>query len=361
MSGQGGSAGGVIAAGLALVLLLPMGVVTLFGGDSDCTVTGSSVAQTVAKGAIPDKPVEGYGTEQLTNAAAIMNAATALHLDGKAQIVGVMTAMGESGLRVLDHGDAAGPDSRGLFQQRANGAWGSYEDRMNPTISATNFFKKLQTISGWEQMTPSRAANAVQVNSDPDYYTKYVAAATKVVNALAGVEVVSSTAACVKDATGSYAAANGTKPGKWGGYDNGRIPPNQLQIIPWTKDQSWIGSMYLRPDAAQSLIKMSAAFAEEFGYELPINDAYRSFARQVEAQHQYGGNAATPGTSNHGWALAVDFGTQSHNTIAYDDATYAWLKEHAGTYGWVHPAWAEPGGVGPHEAWHWEFYGVKSA
>jgi len=362
MSGQGGGAGGIVSAGLALVLLLPVGVVTLLGADSNCSVSSSTgVAQTVAKGTIPDKPVEGYGKEQLANAAAIMNAATALHLDGKAQLVGVMTAMGESGLRVLDYGDAAGPDSRGLFQQRANGAWGSYEDRMDPTTSATNFFKKLQTISGWEQMTPSRAANKVQINSDPDYYTKYVAAATKVVNALAGVEVASSTAACVKDATGSYAAANGTKPGKWDGYDNGRIPQDQLQIIPWTKDQSWIGSMYLRADAAQSLIKMSAAFKEEFGYDLPLNDAYRSFARQEEAKQQYGGNAATPGTSNHGWALAVDFGTTAHNTISYNDDTYTWLKEHAGTYGWVHPAWAEPGGVGPHEAWHWEFYGVKNA
>ena len=38
------------------------------------------------------------------------------------QAIGVMTAMGEYSLQVLEYGDAAGPDSRGLFQQRANGA-----------------------------------------------------------------------------------------------------------------------------------------------------------------------------------------------------------------------------------------------
>ena len=50
----------------------------------------------------------------------------------------MMTAIGESNLVNVNYGDLAGPDSRGLFQQRANGAWGSYADRMNPRIAATN-------------------------------------------------------------------------------------------------------------------------------------------------------------------------------------------------------------------------------
>lgn len=75
-----------------------------------------------------------------------MNAAAALGLDARAQAVGVMTAMGESSLLVLEYGDVAGPDSRGLFQQRANGAWGSYADRMDPTISATNLFRALLRV-----------------------------------------------------------------------------------------------------------------------------------------------------------------------------------------------------------------------
>jgi surface antigen len=100
-----------------------------------------------------------------------------------------MTAMGESGLRVLDYGDGPGPDSRGLFQQRDNGAWGTYPDRMNPTTSATNFFNALQKVSGWEQLEPTTAAHRVQRNADPFHYQSYWAAAVEVVAALGDVPV----------------------------------------------------------------------------------------------------------------------------------------------------------------------------
>jgi hypothetical protein len=93
-----------------------------------------------------DTKVEGYTEEQLKNAAAIMGAGKALDLSVKGQMISVMVSLGESGLRVLDYGDGPGPDSRGLFQQRDNGAWGSYADRMDPTISATNFIKALQKV-----------------------------------------------------------------------------------------------------------------------------------------------------------------------------------------------------------------------
>ena len=94
--------------------------------------------------------VDGYSAEQLKNAAAIMGAGKALDLSAKGQTLSVMVALGESGLRVLDYGDGPGPDSRGLFQQRDNGAWGTYEDRMDPARSATSFIKVLQGVPGWE-------------------------------------------------------------------------------------------------------------------------------------------------------------------------------------------------------------------
>src|SRR5689334_3610365 len=117
--------------------------------------------------------VDGYSAEQLKNAAAVMGAGKALDLSMKGQTISIMVALGESGLRVLDYGDGPGPDSRGLFQQRDNGAWGSYTDRMDPTISATNFIKALQTVPGWEQLEPTIAGNKVQRNADPYHYQKY--------------------------------------------------------------------------------------------------------------------------------------------------------------------------------------------
>jgi len=128
--------------------------------------------------------VEGYTPEQLKNAAAIMGAGKALDLSVKGQMISVMVALGESGLRVLDHGDGPGPDSRGLFQQRDNGAWGSYADRMNPATSATNFIKALRAVPGWELLEPTIAANKVQHNADPYHYQKYWAEAVKLVQAL---------------------------------------------------------------------------------------------------------------------------------------------------------------------------------
>ena len=106
--------------------------------------------------------VEGYSAEQLKNAAAVVGAGKALNLSVKGQTISIMVALGESGLRVLDYGDGPGPDSRGLFQQRDNGAWGSYTDRMDPTISATNFIKALQAVPGWEQLEPTIAGDKVQ-------------------------------------------------------------------------------------------------------------------------------------------------------------------------------------------------------
>lgn len=137
---------------------------------------------------IPSSAVAGYSGKQLDNAAAIIAAGKALGISRQGQTIGVMTAMGESSLRVLDRGDAVGPDSRGLFQQRANGAWGSYEDRMDPTTSATNFFKALQDVEGWQELSPTEAAHRTQRNADPYHYQKYWPAAVKVTNALAGMD-----------------------------------------------------------------------------------------------------------------------------------------------------------------------------
>ena len=58
-----------------------------------------------------------------------------------------------------------------------------------------------------------------------------------------------------------------------------------------------------------------------------------------------------PGTSNHGWGLAVDLcgGIQSFTSPQHD-----WMSKYAGRFGWRQPAWAQQGGSKP-APWHWEF------
>lgn len=131
---------------------------------------------------VPAGPVAGYCQPQLANAAEIIAAAKAMGLDEHTQEVGVMTAIGESGLRNLTFGDEAGPDSRGIFQQRDN--WGSLADRMNPYTASKAFFGRLLGVPNWPKLTPTQAAHAVQANADPDYYTQFWPRAQKLVEGL---------------------------------------------------------------------------------------------------------------------------------------------------------------------------------
>ena len=164
-------------------------VLLLAGGKSASAAAcgaGVSAGSVDVNAAAKHSAIAGYSGDQLKNAAYIMNAAEGLGLDQSAQIIGVMTAMGESSLTVLDKGDAVGPDSRGLYQQRANGAWGSYSDRMDPTISATNFFKALQKVDGWQNLELTIAIHKVQGNADPFHYAKFQADASQIVKGLSG-------------------------------------------------------------------------------------------------------------------------------------------------------------------------------
>jgi hypothetical protein len=143
-------------------------------------------------GTFPAAGIEGWQGEQLENAATIMTTASALGLGRDGQILGVMTAMGESSLRNIDYGDwetsgFTNPDgsrtsSIGLFQQQD--WWGTVDQRMDPATSATLFFTRLVRLPDWQQMEPSHAIHRVQINMDRDYYSRYEADATAVVDGL---------------------------------------------------------------------------------------------------------------------------------------------------------------------------------
>jgi LAS superfamily LD-carboxypeptidase LdcB len=98
---------------------------------------------------------------------------------------------------------------------------------------------------------------------------------------------------------------------------------------------------------------MSAAFAATFGRPLCVTDSYRTFPEQISLYARKPALAAVPGTSNHGWGLALDLcgGAESFGT-----AQWAWMAANASSFGWVHPPWAAPG-RGREEPWHWEYAG----
>jgi murein DD-endopeptidase MepM/ murein hydrolase activator NlpD len=137
----------------------------------------------------------------------------------------------------------------------------------------------------------------------------------------------------------------------WGGYSNGMIPADKLCGI------SGSSGHMLRCDAAAAYMQLAAAYKSRFGRTLCITDSYRSYASQVDLFGRKPSLAALPGTSNHGWGVAVDLcGGIDH----FGTAQYQWMRSNAGAYGWVHPAWANQGG-GREEPWHWEFGKPASA
>lgn len=142
----------------------------------------------------PEAGIAGWTGEQLDNAAVIVRTAEHMGFGRDGQILGVMTAMGESSLRAIDYGDWetrrwTNPDgsrttSIGLFQQQD--WWGSVEQRMDPAASSALFFQRLAGLPGWQAMEPSHAIHRVQVNTDRDYYARYREDAVAVVDGLSG-------------------------------------------------------------------------------------------------------------------------------------------------------------------------------
>jgi hypothetical protein len=126
--------------------------------------------------------------------------------------------------------------------------------------------------------------------------------------------------------------------------ENGRIPPEQLCEL-WSPNQA------LRGDAAVALAELNQSYRAAFGRDLCITDSYRSLAAQYSVAARKPGLAARPGSSNHGWGLAIDLCSSETRS----SAAMKWLFDNGPAYGWDNPAWARPGGSGPREEWHWEF------
>lgn len=123
-----------------------------------------------AAGTVPN-PREGGGwpsdaqvgtpaAEQLANIAQVVEAGQDLKVSEYALVVGLAVTAQETGWRNLNHGDTAGPDSTGMFQQRD--PWGPRADREDPYKAGVLFFQALMKVDGWDQMTIGRAGQAVQ-------------------------------------------------------------------------------------------------------------------------------------------------------------------------------------------------------
>ena len=111
-------------------------------------------------------------TDQAETAALV--AATSLQrgLPARATTIALATALQESTLRNLEHGDR---DSVGIFQQRPSQGWGSVEQIMDPVFSTNAFYDALVGVAGYQELPITEAAQAVQRSAFPDAYAQHEA------------------------------------------------------------------------------------------------------------------------------------------------------------------------------------------
>lgn len=119
--------------------------------------------------------------EQAANAALIISIGRQLGVSDRGLAIALATAMVESGLRNLDHGDR---DSLGLFQQRPSTGWGAAEQILDADRSTRAFFggagdpngqitRGLLDVPGWESLPFTVAAQTVQISAYPDKYGQW--------------------------------------------------------------------------------------------------------------------------------------------------------------------------------------------
>jgi D-alanyl-D-alanine carboxypeptidase len=126
-------------------------------------------------------------------------------------------------------------------------------------------------------------------------------------------------------------------PAELASYGNGQLPPSALESIGQGGHKLWA--------PAAEAWKSAVAAARADGIDLKVTDSYRSYDQQVDLANRKGlykdgGLGAVPGTSNHGWGMAVDIDVSN-------PATMAWVKANGYRYGFVEAV--------PREPWHWEY------
>jgi hypothetical protein len=179
------------------LVALPVSMVLAMGNAS-----GSQASLAACVGDAPSAPsahtVDGYGPAQLSIAATIITVGQQLNVPPQGQVIALMVGMGESGLRNLNHGDAVDNTTIGVFQQGAG--YGARAQRLDPAQASRAFYERMLRVPNWQTTAPTLVAHKVQVNRDPNHYTKYLAPARAV---LAGAAV----ATCQTPAGAKAAAA----------------------------------------------------------------------------------------------------------------------------------------------------------
>src|SRR4051794_38584276 len=154
-----------------VALVVVVGLAWDADGDDDaptdsCTLPASGVTLT---------------GEELANARTIAQVAWDRGLPERAVVIALATAMQESHLRNLDHGDR---DSLGLFQQRPSQGWGTPEQVQDPAYAAGKFYDHLVQYPDWQTGDLTTVADGIQRSAYPLAYRKWEGMAQELATAI---------------------------------------------------------------------------------------------------------------------------------------------------------------------------------
>ena len=171
---------------VTLILLIGGGTIAVVqavfgssGGGANCAPAGATSAA-------------GYGPQEMTNAATIVAIGKRMNVPEQGWVIAITTAITESQLHNLDHGDR---DSRGLFQQRPSQGWGTVAQIMDPAYSSEQFYRHLTASPNWQNMPVAEAAQTVQHSGFPDRYAINEQTARQILGAVQGATCSTSDAA----------------------------------------------------------------------------------------------------------------------------------------------------------------------
>lgn len=170
---------GTVAGLLALTVVL--GAVAGSSGGSGTTAAACSIRPASSPGPISAAPPPTsmhWSAEQLANARIVAERGRAANAGANGVVVALMTAMQESSLMNLRHGDR---DSVGLFQQRPSAGWGTRAQILDPVKSSDAFYGVaahthnvgLLGVRGWQNLPLGVAAQAVQHSAFPTLYDRW--------------------------------------------------------------------------------------------------------------------------------------------------------------------------------------------
>ncbi|MFK0121636.1 C40 family peptidase [Streptomyces sp. NPDC090994] len=260
-----------LAAAIGVVVLSPL----LLAGTAMMMATSSQAAQSAATNCLSDVDtaaitaqvtklldgadasdirIEGLDLpgEQIPHAQTIVATGISLDVPRRGQIVALATALQESRLRNLTYGDR---DSLGLFQQRPSQGWGTADQIRDPVYASEQFYTALLKVSGWQQMTVTQAAQAVQRSAYPDAYAQWEPLATALQKAIAATlptTVASATGTDTEEPATSSGCSVTEDGSSFGTIPEGTVPdgyeipastdPKARTAILWAMNQ--LGTMY---------------------------------------------------------------------------------------------------------------------